>query len=140
MHGGCRGVADRGAHGGEAGHEGGDLGQVQVDRPDGRNILDRDAQAIAEHYAVPALIEFPEQAIAVSDARQTEEFFAGAFGQYEGVSRTDAAVEVVAATGHSIWADVSWHHHGGVPDERSMYQLVRNDDKWTIAVLTPLDA
>ena len=105
-----------------------------------RALLDRDAKAIAEHYAVPALIEFPEQAIAVSDARQTEEFFAGAFGQYEGVSRSDAAVEVVAATGHSIWADVSWHHHGGVPDERSMYQLVRNDDKWTIAVLTPLDA
>jgi len=105
-----------------------------------RALLDRDAKAIAEHYAVPALIEFPEQAIAVSDARQTEEFFAGAFGQYEGVSRSDAAVEVVAATGHSIWADVSWHHHGGVPDERSMSQLVRNDDKWTIAVLTPLDA
>ena len=105
-----------------------------------RALLDRDAQAIAEHYAVPALIEFPEQAIAVSDARQTEEFFAGAFGQYEGVSRSDAAMEVVAATGHSIWADVSWHHHGGAPDERSMYQLVRNGDKWTIAVLTPLDA
>ena len=105
-----------------------------------RALLDRDAKAIAEHYAVPALIEFPEQAIAVSDARQTEEFFAGAFGQYEGVSRSDAAVEVVAATGHSIWADVSWHHHGGAPDERSMYQLVRNGDKWTIAVLTPLDA
>ena len=49
-------------------------------------------------------------------------------------------MEVVAATGHSIWADVSWHHHGGAPDERSMYQLVRNGDKWTIAVLTPLDA
>ncbi len=30
----------------------------------------------------------PEQAIAVSDARQTEEPFAGAFGQYEGVSRS----------------------------------------------------
>ena len=105
-----------------------------------RALLDRDAKAIAGHYAVPALIEFPDQAIAVSDARQTEEFFAGAFGQYEGVSRTDAAVEVVAATGHSIWADVSWHHHGGAPDERSMYQLVRNGDKWTIAVLTPLDA
>ena len=105
-----------------------------------RALLDRDAKAIAEHYAVPALIEVPEQAIAVSDARQTEEFFAGAFGQYEGVSRADAAVEVVAATGHSIWADVSWHHHGDAPDERSMYQLVRNGDKWTIAVLTPLDA
>ena len=105
-----------------------------------RALLDRDAETIAEHYAVPALIEFPEHPIAVSSASQTKQFFAEAFGQYEGVSRTEAAVEVVAATGHSIWADVSWHHHGGAPDERSMYQLVRNGDKWTIAVLTPLDA
>ena len=105
-----------------------------------RALLDRDAKAIAEHYAVPALIEFPEQAIAVSDARQTEEFFAGAFGQYEGVSTTRATIKVVAETGHSIWADVTWTHDAGAPQERLLYQLCRNDDKWTIAVLTPLDA
>ena len=105
-----------------------------------RALLARDAKAIAEHYAVPALIEFPEQAIAVSGADQTEEFFAGAFGQYEGVSATEAAVEVVAATSHSIWADVAWNHHGGASDERLMYQLVRSGEDWKIAVLTPLDA
>ena len=33
-----------------------------------RALLDRDAKAISDFYAVPALIEFPEQAIAVSDA------------------------------------------------------------------------
>ena len=104
-----------------------------------RALLDRDAKAIAEHYAVPALIEFPEQAIAVSDARQTEEFFAGAFGQYEGVSRSDAAMEVVAATGHSIWADVTWTHDAGIPSEHFIYQLVRDSESWKIAVLTPLD-
>lgn len=103
-------------------------------------LLDRDAKAIAGHYAVPALIEFPERAIAVSDPGQTEEFFAGAFGQYEGVSRAEAAVAVVAATGHSIWADVTWNHHGGAPDERNMYQLVRGGEGWKIAVLTPMDA
>lgn len=88
---------------------------------------------------MPALIEFPEQAIAVSDANQTEEFFAGAFDQYEGVTTTDAIVEVVAATSHSIWADVTWDHHSGAPNERNMYQLIRAGDDWKIAVLTPLD-
>ncbi|MEV0729699.1 hypothetical protein [Polymorphospora sp. NPDC050346] len=51
-----------------------------------RALLDRDARAIAEHYAVPALIEFPDHPVAVSDAAQTEAFFAGAFGQYENVT------------------------------------------------------
>ena len=104
-----------------------------------RALLDRDAKAIAEHYAVPALIEFPDHPIAVSDVSQTEQFFSGAFGQYEAVSTTHTTIKVVAETGHSIWADVSWHHHGGVPDERSMYQLVRSGSDWRIAVLTPLD-
>lgn len=104
-----------------------------------RALLDRDAKTISDFYAVPALIEFPEQAIAVSDANQTEEFFAGAFGQYEGVTVTEAVVEIVAATSHSIWADVTWNHHGGAPNERNMYQLIRTGDDWKIAVLTPLD-
>lgn len=47
---------------------------------------------------------------------------------------------VVASTGHSIWADVSWDHHGGALDEHNMYQLVRTVKGWKIAVLTPLDA
>lgn len=101
-------------------------------------LLDRDAEAIAAHYAVPALIEFPGQRIVVTDAAQTVEFFAGAFAQYEGVTEADAVVEVVAATGHSIWADVSWDYHGAASSERNMYQLVRIEDEWKIAVLTPL--
>ncbi len=36
-------------------------------------------------------------------------------------------MEVVAATGHSIWADVSWPPRRR-PGRASMYQLVRNDD------------
>ncbi|GAA2024782.1 hypothetical protein GCM10009720_00640 [Yaniella flava] len=104
-----------------------------------RGLLDRDATVIAGHYAVPALIVFPEQAIAVSGASQTEEFFASAFGQYDGASTAEAAVEVVAATRYSIWADVRWSYDGGVPDERHMYQLVLDGEDWKIAVLTPLD-
>lgn len=103
-------------------------------------LLDRDAAAVATMYAVPALIVFPGQIIAVSDARQTEEFFAGAFGQYADVTAADTTISIVAATAHSIWADVTWDYHGGAPDERSMYQLVDTDSGWKIAVLTPLDA
>lgn len=61
-----------------------------------RPMLDRDAAVIADHYVVPAQIEFPWQRIVVTDARQTEEFFADAFGQYADVAEADAAVEVVA--------------------------------------------
>ncbi|GAB3305468.1 hypothetical protein EK0264_04790 [Epidermidibacterium keratini] len=103
-------------------------------------LLDRDAEAVARMYAVPALIAFPGQVIAVSDARQTEDFFTGAFGQYAGVTAADTTIRIVAATAHSIWADVAWDNHGGAPDERNMYQLIHTDADWKIAVLTPLDA
>ena len=73
-----------------------------------RALLDRDAKAIAEHYAAPALIEFPDHPIAVSDVSQTEQFFSGAFGQYEAVSTTHATIKIVVETGHSIWVDVTW--------------------------------
>ena len=104
-----------------------------------RALLDRDAKAIAEHYAVPALIEFPDHPIAVSDASQTEQFFSGAFGQYEAVSTTHATIKIVVETGHSIWVDVTWTHDAGAPSERFLYQLVRSGSDWRIAVLTPLD-
>ena len=83
-----------------------------------RALLDRDAKAIAEHYAVPALIEFPDHPIAVSDVSQTEQFFSGAFGQYEAVSTTHATIKIVVETGHSIWVDVTWTHDAGAPSER----------------------
>src|SRR5699024_4190037 len=103
-----------------------------------RALIDRDAAAIADHYAVPALIEFPGQRISVTDASQTEIVFAGAFDQYEAVTEVDAAVSAIASTGHSIWADVTLRYHGRAPDERNMYQLEQTDDGWKIAVLTPL--
>lgn len=103
-----------------------------------RALLDRDAAAIADHYAVPAQIEFPGQRIAVTDARQTEGFFGGAFGRYAEVAEVDSDIAVVAETDHSIWADVTWRYHGAAPDERNMYQLVRIEEAWKIAVLTPL--
>ena len=91
-------------------------------------------------YGVPALIEFPDQRIAVTDSSQTEGFFNGAFGQYEGVAEARARVDVVAETAHSLWADVTWTYDGGAPAEENIYQLVRVDDAWKIAVLTPLQA
>lgn len=49
-----------------------------------RALIDREAAAIAELYAMPALIEFPGQRILVTDAGQTHDFFAQAVGQYDG--------------------------------------------------------
>ncbi|GAA5063570.1 hypothetical protein [Nocardia callitridis] len=103
-----------------------------------RALGSRDPKAIADHYAVPALIEFPEQAIAVSDAAQTEQFFAAAVGQYEGVGDIGVSVAVVAEAHHSVWADVTWSYDG-TPTERFIYQLVRTAGVWKIAVLTPLE-
>jgi len=100
-------------------------------------LLARDEHAIAAMYAVPSLILFPGQSIAVSDAAQTEQFFASAWGQYEGVATIEHEIAVLAEAPGSVWADVTWMH-GGVPRERFTYQLVGTDDAWQIAVLTPM--
>lgn len=44
-------------------------------------LLRRDVAAITDHYAIPALIEFPEAAIPVSERAQTQDFFESAFPQ-----------------------------------------------------------
>lgn len=109
-----------------------------------RHLLDRDAAALATDYAVPALIEFPRQRILVTDPEQTGQFFAGTFGQYEGVTDAATTVTVPVATDHSIWADVTFTYEGkdrpdgAVTGERNLYQLVRVDGGWKIGVLTPL--
>ncbi len=106
-----------------------------------RHLLDRDAAALADAYAVPALIEFPRQRILVTDTAQTEQFFAGAFGQYEGIRDASTTITVPAATDHSIWVVVEFEYDGPddvIPGERNMYQLVRVDGGWKIGVLTPL--
>jgi ketosteroid isomerase-like protein len=100
-------------------------------------LLDRDAGRIATMYAVPALILFPEASVVVTDQAQTEQFFAGSFGQYDGVTEVSLELTVMAETAHSVWADVTWSYDGR-PQERFCYQLVRLDDP-QIAVLTPLD-
>ena len=104
-----------------------------------RALLDRNAKAIAEHYAVPALIVAPGQMLPVTAAAQTEEFFASAIGQYDGVTQASPDVTVIAETGHSLWADVTWFYDAAAA-ERNMYQLVPADQTWQIAVLTPLGA
>lgn len=101
-------------------------------------LLKRDQRAVADLYAVPALILFPGQSIPVSDSTQTEQFFAAAWEQYDGVTATSTEIAIVAETGHSIWADVTWRHDNG-STERLMYQLVDTGEGWKIAVLTPLE-
>ena len=100
-------------------------------------LMARDERQVARLYAVPGLILFPGQAIAVSDEQQTEQFFAAAWDQYEGVTDTHTDVTVVAEAPGSIWVDVTWNHVGA-PPERLMYQLVDSGETWKIAVLTPL--
>lgn len=105
-----------------------------------RALLARDAATIADHYGVPALIEFPQSSMAVTDRAQTEQFFEQAFAQYAAVTAADPHVTVVATAPHSLWADVRWDYHGDAPAERNMYQLAMHDGTWRIVVLTPLDA
>ena len=58
-------------------------------------LLARNEKAIARMYAVPSLILFPGQAIAVSDVHQTEEFFASSWSQYEGVDSVERQIAII---------------------------------------------
>lgn len=103
-----------------------------------RALMARDEKQVASLYAVPGLVLFPGQSLAVSDRAQTERFFASAWGQYEGVTETHTDVALVAEAPGSVWVDVTWRHVGA-PPERLMYQLVESEGTWKIAVLTPLE-
>ena len=88
-------------------------------------------------YAVPSLILFPSKSIPVSDANQTEEFFAASWSQYDGVEAVDKQIVVMAEAPGSLWADVTWSYDGKAR-ERFCYQLVEGIDGYQIAVLTPM--
>ncbi len=100
-------------------------------------LLARDERAVGGLYAVPALILFPGQSIAVTDRAQTEKFFGGSWGQYEGVDEIRKEITIMAEAPGTVWADVLWSY-GGRPQERFCYQLVEGADGYQIAVLTPL--
>ncbi len=100
-------------------------------------LLARDEKAIAGMYAVPSLILFPGKSIPVSDAKQTEEFFAASWSQYDGIDAIDKQIVVMGEAPGSLWADVTWSH-GGQPRERFCYQFIEGTDGYQIAVLTPM--
>lgn len=100
-------------------------------------LLARDEKAVSEMYAVPSLIVFPGNVIAVTDAAQTERFFASAWAQYEGVGTVDKRVDIMAEAPASVWVDVTWSYDGR-PQERFCYQLVADGTSYQIGVLTPL--
>lgn len=100
-------------------------------------LLARDAAAVARLYAVPALILFPGQSIPVTDASQTEAFFAASWGQYEGIEAMDSTRHIVAESAHSVWVEVTWTYNGA-PREHFIYQLSDEDGEYRIAVLTPM--
>ena len=103
-----------------------------------RALLDRDEKAMADLYAVPALILFPGVSIAVADRSQTEQFFAASWSQYDGIDALDHDIDVMAETAASVWTDVTWSWDGQ-PRERFCYQLVPGGTGLQVAVLTPLD-
>ncbi|MFC0680019.1 hypothetical protein ACFFGH_19465 [Lysobacter korlensis] len=100
-------------------------------------LLARDARAVADLYAVPALILFPGNPVPVTSRSQTEQFFAASWVQYEGVESVRKRVRILAEAPWSVWADVAWSYGGG-PRERFCYQLVDDAGRLRIAVLTPL--
>lgn len=100
-------------------------------------LLARDEKTIAQMYAVPSLILFPGNSIVVNDAKQTEEFFASSWGQYEGVNEVQKQIVIMGEAPGSVWVDVTWSY-GGEPRERFCYQLIEKDDRYQIAVLTPM--
>ena len=100
-------------------------------------LLARDEKAIAKMYAVPSLILFPGASIPVTDARQTEEFFASSWSQYEGVNTVERQMVIIAEAPSSLWVDVTWIY-GGKAQERFCYQLIPGPDGPQIAVLTPM--
>lgn len=102
-----------------------------------RALLDRDAVVIAELYAVPALVLFPGNPVSVDQRSQTEEFFASAWSQYEGVDSLTKEIRIMGEAPSSLWVDVAWSYDGQVR-ERFCYQLVDDGGEWRIAVLTPL--
>lgn len=99
-------------------------------------LLARDAAAIATMYAVPSLILFPGQSVAVSDAEQTEKFFASSWTQYEGVDTVDKTISTMGSGPGTIWADVTWTYPS--TKEHFCYQLIDGADGLQIAVLTLL--
>lgn len=99
-------------------------------------LLARNEADIAALYAVPSLILFPGRAIAVSNAKQTEEFFAASWTQYDGVDSIDKEISVMKEGPGTVWADVTWSY--GNAREHFCYQLVERSHRWQIAVLTLL--
>lgn len=100
-------------------------------------LLARDERIMGRLYAVPSLILFPGNPIAVSDAAQTEQFFASSWGQYDGVDAATRRMNLMAEAPMTVWADVTWSYDGE-PRERFCYQLVEDGDEYQIAVLTPM--
>ncbi len=100
-------------------------------------LLARDEKAIAGMYAVPSLSLFPGNAIPVTSAEQTEQFFSSSWSQYDGVDEVATQIAIMGEAPGSVWADVTWSY-GGRPRERFCYQLIQGPDGYQVAVLTPM--
>jgi len=100
-------------------------------------LLARDERTMAALYAVPSLILFPDNPVPVSDAAETETFFASSWRQYEGVDAVGRQIQVMAEAPRTVWADVTWSFDGRAR-ERFCYQLIETATGYQVAVLTPM--
>lgn len=100
-------------------------------------LLARDERAVALLYAVPGLIAFPGNVLAISSEQQTSEFFAQSWSQYDGVERAEFSADIMGEAPGSIWADVTWSYDGEIR-ERFCYQLLEAGSAHRIGVLTPM--
>lgn len=66
------------------------------------SFLARDPKSIARMHAVPSLVLFAGQVIPVTDVKQTEEFVAASWSQYDGVDAVDKNVVIMGGGGNGL--------------------------------------
>ena len=101
-----------------------------------------DVKAIGEHWGVPGLVLSDDGAIAVARAKEVEELFGGAMGQYQKVSSAVASIRSVITLSRDVaGCEIAWEHRDkiGKPigGEEGFYVLRREAYRLRIHFYTP---
>ena len=105
-------------------------------------LSSHDANHIARHWGVPALVLGDQGAIAVNKPEEVVAFFAASMEQYADVAKARAGIRsAIALSASSIACEIEWEHldQGGevVGSEAGHYILSRDEDAVKIHVYTP---
>ncbi len=108
----------------------------------GEALGSRDVKAIGEHWGVPGLVLSDDGAIPIAKAREIEDFFGGAMGQYQKVSSANATIRSVIALSRDLaGCEIAWEHRDkiGKPigGEEGFYVLRREAGRLRIHFYTP---